>query len=44
MKKNLDLTDLEAYRETVKQQPETPMQRIELDIIERALANLRNGA
>ncbi len=43
-KKIMDLTDLEEYRDSISKQPETEFQKIELDIIDRALANLRNGA
>jgi hypothetical protein len=42
-KKLCDLSDLEEYRELVSKQPETEFQKIELDIIDRALINLRNG-
>jgi len=41
-KKPCDLSDLEEYRELVSKQPETEFQKIELDIIDRALANLRS--
>jgi|WetSurMetagenome_2_1015567.scaffolds.fasta_scaffold279311_1 hypothetical protein len=43
-RKIIDLTDLEEYRDLISKQPETDFQKIELDIIDRALANLRNGA
>jgi hypothetical protein len=43
-KKVTDLSDLIEFREQVRQQPETEFQKIELDIIDRALTNLRNGA
>lgn len=42
-KKVTDFDDLEKYREQVKQQPETPFQKIELDIIDRAIANLKGN-
>jgi hypothetical protein len=41
VKKATDFEDLEKYREQVKQQPETPFQKIELDIIDKAIANLK---
>ena len=41
-RKPCDLSDLEEYREMVSRQPETEFQKIELDIIDRALANLRS--
>jgi len=43
-KKITDLTDLEEYRNSISRQPETEFQKIELNIIDRALTNLRNGA
>jgi hypothetical protein len=43
-KKIIDLKDLEQYREAVSQKPESEYQKIELEIIDRALANLRSQA
>ncbi len=42
-KKVTDFEDLEKYREKVKQQPKTAFQKIELDIIDRAIANLKGN-
>jgi hypothetical protein len=36
-----DFTDLLEYRESVKNQPETPFQKITLDIIDKAIENLK---
>ena len=36
-----DFRDLEEYREQVRQRPETPFQKIELEIIDKAIANLK---
>ena len=43
-KKIIDLSDLEQYREAVSQKPESEHQKIELEIIDPALANLRSEA
>ena len=42
-KKLGDLLDLEEYCELVSKRRETEFQKIELDIIDRALFNLKNG-
>jgi hypothetical protein len=36
-----DFTDLLVYRDSVSNQPETPFQKITLDIIDKAIENLK---
>jgi len=36
-----DFADLLEYRDSIKNQPETPFQKITLDIIEKAIENLK---
>jgi len=40
--KLVDLTDLEKYRDDVSRQPESDFQKIALDVIDRALVNLKS--
>jgi hypothetical protein len=37
-----DFSDLLQYRESVKNQPETSFQKVALDIIDKAIENLKN--
>ena len=39
----MDFSDLEEYRRQVAQQPKTEFQKIELNIIDQAIANLKNN-
>jgi hypothetical protein len=39
--KIFDFTDLLEYRDSVKNQPETPFQKIALDVIDKAIENLQ---
>jgi len=36
-----DFTDLFEYRDSVKNQPETPFQKVTLEIIDKAIENLK---
>jgi hypothetical protein len=42
MSPKIDFEDLLEYRNSVKDQPETTLQKITLEIIDKAIENLRN--
>jgi hypothetical protein len=42
MNPNTDFEDLLEYRNSVRDQPETALQKITLEIIDKAIENLRN--